>query len=80
MKTSSLYRQVVSVTREYLGPAADRFVSRQVENHLHMPPEELDKNDLKRLIVWMKLAMNLMVADTEIVEEYLRRLNELIQP
>ena len=50
---TSVYDQVVRITHVYLGPAADRFIARQVENHLHKPPQDLTKNDLKSLIDWI---------------------------
>ena len=40
-KPKSLYLKVVRITDHYLGPAADRFIRRQIENHLNKHPEEL---------------------------------------
>lgn len=76
-QTNSLYSQVVRVSRVYLGPAADRFVDRQVENHLHKPPAALTKRDLLDLIDWIKIAVALLTDDSEIVEEYIGLLYKL---
>ncbi len=67
METSqnTLYRQVVRVTQQYLGPAADRFISRQVQNHLHKQPEE------------MRVAISMVTEDSKLVEEYVSRLKAL---
>jgi hypothetical protein len=78
-KSTTLYGQAVDITREYLGPAADRFISRQIENHLHKKPENLKKGDLKDLLVWINLAMNVLIADRSLVEDYLQKLNRLMQ-
>jgi len=72
-----LYAQVVRVTNVYLGPAADRFVARQVQNHLDKPPEQLTKQDLLKLIDWIKVAVSLLTEDSEIVEEYATQLQHL---
>ena len=75
-----LYDKVVRITNVYLGPAADRFISRQVKYHLHKPPEELSSSDLIKLIDWIRVAVSLLTDDTEIVEEYTTQLKRLTQP
>jgi plasmid maintenance system antidote protein VapI len=72
-----LYDQVVRVTHVYLGPAADRFIARQVENHLHKAPEELSKTDLASLIDWIRATVSLLTEDNEIIEEYAAELQKL---
>lgn len=74
---TSLYDNVVRVTHVYLGPAADRFIARQVENHLHKSPEELSKADLVGLIDWIRVVVSLLTEDNEIVEEYAAELQKL---
>ena len=75
--SDNLYDKVVWVTYAYLGPAADRFVSRQIRNHLHKEPEQLKKNDLKNLIDWINIAMNLLSNDDRLVARYVAELQEL---
>ncbi len=79
METSqnTLYRQVVRVTQQYLGPAADRFISRQVQNHLHKQPEEMSQQDLLKLLDWMRVAISMVTEDSKLVEEYVSRLKAL---
>lgn len=72
-----LYDKVVRVTNVYLGPAADRFIARQVQNHLHKRPEELSQADLSKLIDWIRVAVSLLTDDSEIVEEYAAQLERL---
>jgi hypothetical protein len=75
--SASLYDQVVGITHVYLGPAADRFIARQVENHLHKSPEELSQTDLLSLIDWIRVVVSLLTEDSEIVEEYANELQKL---
>jgi len=76
---TKLYDQVVRVTHVYLGPAADRFIARQVQNHLHKAPEDLSHGDLIKLIDWIRIAVSLITEDAEIVEEYTQQLRRLAE-
>lgn len=71
------YKHVVRITHAYLGPAADRFIDRQVRNHLHKEPEDITVKDLARLTDWIRLAVSLLTDDSEIVEEYIGQLEHL---
>ncbi len=77
MTETLLYDEVVRVTHVYLGPAADRFISRQVQNHLHKQPEELSKDDLEKLIDWIRVAVSLLTEDYEVIDEYTDQLERL---
>jgi uncharacterized protein YegL len=79
MANSDLYDEVVSITYRYLGPAADRFVVRQIRNHLQKDPEELQRKDLRQLIDWIQLAMRLISSDTDIIDEYIAELENLVR-
>ncbi|HXR50315.1 MAG TPA: hypothetical protein VN778_04795 [Verrucomicrobiae bacterium] len=74
---SSLYDELVNVTHQYFGPAANRFVTRQISNHLSKDPELLKKKDLKALIDWISVAMALLVEDEKLVNKYIADLKEL---
>ncbi|HVV26028.1 MAG TPA: hypothetical protein VHC21_03275 [Candidatus Saccharimonadales bacterium] len=76
---SDLYDKVVRVTHVYLGPTADRFIARQVEHHLHKAPEALTRDDLSKLIDWIRVAMSLLTEDSEVIEEYAEQLRKLTQ-
>lgn len=76
-KSRTLYTEVVLVSEPYLGPASERFISRQILNHLHKNPEELTRDDLQNLIDWVRVAVSYITEDTHIVEEYVARLRSL---
>lgn len=73
-----LYDRVVRITHVYLGPAADRFISRQVQNHLHKEPQDLSSKDLGMLIDWIRVAVSLLTEDSELIEEYTNQLQSLV--
>lgn len=73
----NLYGNVVRITHVYLGPAADRFIARQVRNHLQKEPEELSPSDLLSLIDWIKVAVSFLADNPELVEEYTEELVKL---
>lgn len=72
-----LYDRIVEVTTDYLGPAAERFIDRQVQNHLQKQPAELNEEDLQKLIDWIRVAVSVLTDDSSLVREYTARLQEL---
>ena len=76
----TLYDRVVRITHVYLGPAAERFIGRQVQSHLHKEPTELSERDLEKLIDWIRIAVSLITEDTEIIDEYTQQLMLLSNP
>ena len=73
----SLYRQTVELTEEYLGPAGERFVQRQISSHLGIEPEKLDKKNLSKLIDWSGIAFAMITKDSHDVESYKQELKQL---
>lgn len=74
---TTVYDQVIHITNNYLGPAAERFIARQVKNHLHKAPKDLSPADLLRLIDWIRVAVSLLTEDSQIVERYIAELQKL---
>ena len=72
-----LFEQVVIITRMYLGPAAERFVTRQIQNHLHIDPKDLTPQDLKKLIDWIRIAVSLLTDNIAIINQYIHELEKL---
>jgi hypothetical protein len=66
----SLFEEIVGITHSYLGPAAGRFVARQVYNHLGKDPAVLQKRDLAQLIDWIGIAMGVLTEDEKLVAQY----------
>ncbi len=74
---TSLYSQVVEITQDYLGPAAERFINRQIETHIGKKPEDLTPNDLEKLVDWIKIAIALLTEDGETVDAFSNALLKL---
>lgn len=78
--SSNLYEKIVDVTREYLGPAADRFIVRQIANHLGKSPDELQPADIAPLIDWLKLSMAFLTNDEALIARYVAELKAVAPP
>jgi hypothetical protein len=79
MTPRSLYKEVVSIIQEYLGPAAERFVDRIIDFHLHKKPQDLKPSDIPKLSEWVKVSLGLLTEEHELVDECQRRLLLLSQ-
>lgn len=78
--TPQVYEKVLRVTHVYLGPAADRFIARQVQSHLGKPPEQMNAEDLLGLLDWIRVAVSLLTDDSGVVEEYINQLEKIAKP
>jgi hypothetical protein len=74
MPKASLKDQLLEVNEDYLGPAAERFIDRQIMTHLGKPPGQITSKDITTLIDWLKLSFSLLTDDTATVNEYIMRL------
>ena len=70
----SLQDQIIAISRDYLGPASERFIERQVKTHLKKPLADVTKSDLVKLVDWIRLSFALLTNDGELVDEYAERL------
>jgi hypothetical protein len=73
----NLYSRVVYITTLYLGPAAERFIARQIQTHLDKEPEDLTRKDLEQLVEWIRIAIALLTEDAKVVEEFYAKLMAL---
>jgi hypothetical protein len=71
------YQKILAITEDYLGPAATRFVNRQIASHLNKAPEELQRNDLHMLALRIRSGLVVLTRDQRIVDEAFRRLNDI---
>lgn len=72
-----VYDQAVQITKDYLGPAAERFINRQILFHLKKEPEMLNKNDIPQLAEWVKVSIAILTEDKEMVDEFTKRILKL---
>ena len=75
--TEELFESVVSIAEEYLGPAAKRFMSRQIINHFNKKPADITLEDLPKLVEWVRVTVALLTEDKSTVEDFASRLLQL---
>ena len=59
----SLHDDVIKVAKLYLGPAAERFVNRQISGHLNKTASELTAADLEDLARWCYVSGRLVMPE-----------------
>lgn len=78
-RANVLYGEIVDIVSEYFGPATDRFVARQIHNHLDKEPSELKRQDLLRLIEWINLSLALIIEDERLLRKCVADLKSLAE-
>jgi hypothetical protein len=69
-----LYQSVLQIANGYLGPAAERFVRRLVDQHLNKDPEALSRKDIPELADWVRTSIGPSVADPRIADDFRQKL------
>lgn len=75
----SIFQQALHITKDYLGPAAERFISRQITFHLHKEPHHLTKDDIPQLAEWVKVSIAVLTDDKKMVDDFTKRILKLIK-
>ncbi len=70
IKPATFYDEAVRVCEDYLGPAGERFMRRQITMHLGIDPESLTKSNLPKLVNWSSLAFAMLTSDSRDVEAF----------
>ena len=73
----SIYQQALTITKDYLGPAADRFLTRQITFHLQKEPERLSKKDIPQLAEWVRVSIAVLTEDKKMVDDFTKRILKL---
>ena len=69
-RKSPLYVAVVAIGRQYLGPAGERFMRRQIETHLAIKPEDIAQSDIDELVTWSRLAFAMLTDDSRHIDAF----------
>lgn len=75
--STNLYTKVVEVSEEFLGPAGERFIRRQVQTHFDIAPESLQRRHLPELVDWIKLTFTMVTSDATVVNDFATKLLNL---
>ncbi len=71
------YEIIVAITADYLGPAAIRFVNRQIQSYLNKLPEQLERNDIPMLAIRIRSGLVVLTKDEQTVAEAFNRINAI---
>ncbi len=71
---SELRDEVVKIVNDYLGPASERFVDRNIRTHLGKEPEDLSKEDILKMCNWMKISLSIISSNAQIAQEAVDRI------
>lgn len=74
---SDYFALVVEITEKYLGPAAERFIRRQIEFHLQKVPEEINYKDITKIKNNVGVALGLLVNDRKMVNQAVNELGSI---
>jgi len=58
---SALSDQIVDISKVYLGPAAESFLSRQCKSHLKVDLSALTRTQVKDLCKWVEVGAGLIM-------------------
>lgn len=76
-KTNKLYKDMLEISQEYLGPASERFVNRQISMHLDKDPANITKEDVKALLKWIRPAMAHITHNQQLIDDFTNKLKAL---
>lgn len=76
--SNPMYNEALKIASDYLGPAAKRFIDRQITAHLQKAnPEDLTPEDLPKFIEWIRISLSLLTEDQVVIEDCVSRLKSL---
>ena len=58
---NNLLKQIIDFSKPYLGVNAERFILRQVTNHLSVSPEQFNASKLDDLAKWVDISASLLI-------------------
>ena len=64
----TLYNDVIELARPYLGPAAEKFMARQISTHLDISADQLGRQHLDELSKWCFNSGKLVMAEVKALE------------
>lgn len=72
----ALYDDVVNIAKQYLGPAAQKFVDRQISGHLSVDKSQLTAAHMEELAKWCYTSGKLLMDDAK-AQEFSRKIKAL---
>jgi hypothetical protein len=74
----ALYDDAVKVAKDFVGPAGELFIQRQIATHLKLAkPRDLAPKDITQLALWCKVSFALLANDAR-AEAFRQRILSLL--
>ena len=73
----ALYDDVVALSKNYLGPAAAKFVDRQINTHLKIELSQLRAENMEELAKWCFISGKLLMDNKAEAKEYSEKVKAL---
>jgi len=64
----SLYDEVLNIAKEYMGPAAENFMSRRIRSIRVNEPGDLKKEDLYNLATAVQATGKIYLSETQVIK------------
>ena len=71
------YKQILKITKDYLGAKADQFVTRLMRVHLKKEHTKLRCADIPMLAIRIRSGLLVLTSDVDIADEAYRRINQV---
>lgn len=71
------YDQIVDITKDYLGPAAKRFIDRQISFHFEKQAKDLTTDDVYKIAESVRISLGLLTQDKVMVTEAEKRIRAI---
>ncbi len=74
---NEIYKNAIEISQEFLGPAAERFLNRQIREHLQKKADDLSKSDIPELARWIKVSASLLT-DQKVASDFADKISSII--
>ena len=64
----ALYDDAVKLAKEYIGPAGQKFIDRQISSHLSIEPAQLAAGNMAELAKWCLSSGKMLIGDDKAAE------------
>lgn len=76
---TNYYQSIIDILREPLGPAAERFLNRQMEFHLGKKTSHLTATNVKKITPSISTALSLLTSDKKSIVQTEKKILSLLK-
>ncbi len=71
------FSKIVEVIRNYLGPASERFIVRQLDFHLKRKEKVIYESEVERIADWSAVALSMITQDKAMIQRCKKEISGL---